>query len=506
MKKLFLIILAVIMAVSFCACGNSGGTDDAKIWYFNNDETDPDKIFNDVSDTVNPQQIFSSVQFDEKILQGVYAIDNIEKDFEDVGKQLSFKDIEYDNGTFSTSSLPVAVYFGTEYLPEVEAGFKQVTDRDVAALSFVVDDKIGTVPCTYEVNGNKVKFTVLTETSSSEKDFSYELDDVVFEYEFSLCGPYFTLTDGTDSLKLTAYSFTDNNKSDITTMYGYSTEKTPLIDDLDYFVSQQDSFLNYAVSRDGSYYTDSAFKLSDNGLCTIYLLYTDDDGNEQQVIKQYAYITRCTGSTYLNSFGILFFDGKKIYDYTDSVTEREARIMKSEGIDADKLDENEIKEIADKKEDLYNDLYEEFKNNGIEVKINRATGEIAMDSTVLFGGDSAELTDEGKDFIDKFLKAYTTIIYNEKYNGFIAKTMIEGHIAPVSGTTYEGGMPLSEKRAENVKDYCLSGETGVDISKLAPTLETVGYSQSRPVYDSDGNIDIEASRRVSFRFIVNVDM
>ena len=215
MKKLFLIILAVIMAVSFCACGNSGGTDDAKIWYFNNDETDPEKIFNDVSDTVNPKQIFSSVQFDEKILQGVYAIDNIEKDFKDVGKQLSFKDIEYDNGTFSTSSLPVAVYFGTEYLPEVEAGFKQVTDRDVAALSFVVDDKIGTVPCTYEVNGNKVKFTVLTETSSSEKDFSYELDDVVFEYEFLLCGPYFTLTDGTDSLKLTAYSFTDNNKSDI---------------------------------------------------------------------------------------------------------------------------------------------------------------------------------------------------------------------------------------------------------------------------------------------------
>lgn len=134
-----------------------------------------------------------------------------------------------------------------------------------------------------------------------------------------------------------------------------------------------------------------------------------------------------------------------------------------------------------------------------------ATGEIAMDATVLFGGDSAELTSEGREFLNKFLKAYTSIIYNEKYDGFIAKTMVEGHIAPVSGTTYEGGMPLSEKRAENVKNYCLSGETGVDTSKLAPTLETVGYSQSRPVYDADGNVDIEASRRVSFRFIVNID-
>ena len=288
-------------------------------------------------------------------------------------------------------------------------------------------------------------------------------------------------------------------------MHGYSTEKTPLIDELDYFASQQDSVINYAVSRDGSYYQNSAFKLSDDGRCTVYLSYTDAEGNEQNVIQQYAYITQCTGYPYLNSFGIMLFDGDKIYDYTDDITQREARVMKSEGIDTDAIDEETMKEIAEKKADLYDDLYNEFKANGISVQINRATGEIAMDATVLFGGDSAELTSEGKEFLNKFLKAYTSIIYNEKYDGFIAKTMVEGHIAPVSGTTYEGGMPLSEKRAENVKNYCLSGETGVDTSKLAPTLETVGYSQSRPVYDADGNVDIEPSRRVSFRFIVNID-
>lgn len=54
-------------------------------------------------------------------------------------------------------------------------------------------------------------------------------------------------------------------------------------------------------------------------------------------------------------------------------------------------------------------------------------------------------------------------------------------------------------------DYCLSSETGVDTSKLAKTMETVGYSQSRPAYDSDGNVDIAASRRVSFRFVVNTN-
>ncbi len=173
--------------------------------------------------------------------------------------------------------------------------------------------------------------------------------------------------------------------------------------------------------------------------------------------------------------------------------------------DLEKLSESEIKVIAEKQEDLFEDLSEAFNNAGINVNVNRETGEIAMDSTVLFGGDSADLTDEGKDFLNKFVKAYTSIIYNEKYDGFISKTMVEGHIAPVSGTTYEGGMPLSEKRAENVKNYCLSKETGVDTSKLASTMETVGYSQSKPIYDADGNVDIPASRRVSFKFIINID-
>lgn len=390
-------------------------------------------------------------------------------------------------------------------MPDNEYKFKDVTDREVAALQFIVDDEVGTVPCVYEVNGNKIKFTSLSDTSTSDEEFSYELDKTVFEYNFSLCGPYLTITDGTDTLKLTAFSFTDNNQSDSTMIAGYSTEKTPLIGELDYFSSQQNSIINYAVMRDGSYYKTSAFKLTDDGKCTVYLSYLDADGNEQTEVKQYAYIAQCSGLPFLNSFSVILLDGEKEYYYTDSITNREARIMKSEGVDVDSIDEDTLKEIAEKKSDLYDDLYNEFEENGISVQINRSTGEIAMDSTVLFGGDSAELTNDGKDFLNKFVKAYTSIIYNEKYDGFISKTMVEGHIAPVSGTTYEGGLPLSEKRAENVKNYCLSDSVGVDTTKLAATMETIGYSQSKPVYDSDGNVDFDASRRVSFRFIVNLD-
>lgn len=165
----------------------------------------------------------------------------------------------------------------------------------------------------------------------------------------------------------------------------------------------------------------------------------------------------------------------------------------------------QLEEVSAKKANLFNDLIAAFKAEGINVTVNTENGEISMDSSVLFGGDSSELTAEGKAFLNKFIKAYASVVYSEKYNGFISKTMVEGHTAPVEGSTYASGLQLSQERAENVKKYCLSSETNVNISKFADTLEAVGYSNSQPIYDSNGNVDMEASRRVSFRFLVNIE-
>lgn len=165
----------------------------------------------------------------------------------------------------------------------------------------------------------------------------------------------------------------------------------------------------------------------------------------------------------------------------------------------------QLEDVIEKKNNLFDDLAEAFANEDINVTVNKESGEIALDTSVLFGGDSAELTKEGKAFLDKFIKAYTTVAFSEKYDGFISKTMVEGHTAPVEGSTYADGLQLSEKRALNVKDYCLSADTGVDVSKISDSLENVGYSNSKPVYDANGNVDLAASRRVSFRFMVNVE-
>lgn len=165
----------------------------------------------------------------------------------------------------------------------------------------------------------------------------------------------------------------------------------------------------------------------------------------------------------------------------------------------------QLEDVAKKKAGLFDDLSAAFEKEGITVTVNKENGEIAMDSSVLFGGDSAELTADGKAFLNKFMKAYTTVVYSDEYNGFISKTMVEGHTAPLANSTYASGLQLSEERAENVKSYCLSKESGVNASEFADAFEAVGYSNSKPVYNDAGEVDLEASRRVSFRFMVNIE-
>lgn len=520
MKKKILASLKVIIILTLlgllCACGKSDKTqaekteDGKNIWYLGGNSifspVDPKTLFEGVEDTVDPDSIYGSLTYTEKMFYGAYTLYDNEKDLKKVRKEIPFEDVSFTKESHKISKLPVAVYSGTDYIASSKAGygyadFKNVTDREVAVLEFATEEKVGRVLCAYEIHGNKITYTELNQTSQEGEEFSYAVGKAVFEYEFTLRGPYLTLSKGKDSIKLTTYSLTREVKDELA-LDGYSLPDTPLIDELDYFASAK--AWNYAVRRDGSYYSRAAYKICDDGRITVYLSDKDEKGTDQVFVKQYAYILNSDGNNFMTSFSIILLDGKQAYYYTDSVTQREARILKESGENAGTLSEEEIKEIAEKKADLFEDLSKEFEAQGINVNINRVTGEIAMDSSVLFGGDSAVITEDGKQLLNKFLNAYTAIISNEKYNGFVKKTRVEGHIAPVAGSTYESGLGLSEERANNVMNYCLSPENGVDTSKLASTLEAVGLSNTKPVYDANGNVDMAACRRVSFKLVVTL--
>jgi len=173
----------------------------------------------------------------------------------------------------------------------------------------------------------------------------------------------------------------------------------------------------------------------------------------------------------------------------------------------DMADEEIIEEMEEIKNDILADLTAAFENEGISIIINEKTGDISMDSSVIFGGDSAFLSVEGREFLKKFIAAYTSIIFSDEYSDLVSKTVVEGHIAPIEGSTYESGLPLSKERAANVMNFCLSEEAGLSsdyIEMLKGNIETVGLSQSRPVYDENGNVDLDASRRVTFRFVIDI--
>ncbi len=512
-KKIMAAFLAALLTLSLAACGKQAGDSqqgEARVWYLGGNnafagDVDVEALFENAEDTANVEQIYNSLAYTAEMFYGAYTLNQPERDVKTVREEMPFEEVEGESFKGKISALPIAVYCGADYVSSQATSYRygefaELSDAEVAVLQFATEDKTASLPCVYTIAGHTIAFEGIEQTNDDGKPFAYQKSGLSFAYEFDLRGPYLTLTKGEHSLRLMAYCLTDAADSDLS-LSGYSLPDSPLIDELDYFASAK--AWNYAVRRDGSYYDLTAYKMSDDGRFTVYLSDQNPGEEEEVFIDQYAYLINSDANSFLTDFSIILLDGEKQYYYTDDITKREARILKEEGVDASGLTDDEVKAIAEKKSDLFDDLYAEFEKQGIKVTINRSTGEIAMDSSVLFGGDSAAITEDGKTLLNKFLEVYASIIYNEKYDGFIQKTLIEGHTAPLDGSTYESGLPLSQERADNVKAYCLSAKTGADTTKLTATLEAVGCSNSRPVYDSNGNVDMAASRRVSFRFVVN---
>lgn len=204
-------------------------------------------------------------------------------------------------------------------------------------------------------------------------------------------------------------------------------------------------------------------------------------------------------------------DNENTYYYTESYFSRELLAMSDgmtseEIVKAGELDDNKLKEVVEKKANLLEDLAVAFDDAGLNVAVNAKTGEIALDSAILFGVSESAISQEGRDFLQKFMQIYVSVVFNEKYNGFVSRIMVEGH-TDTQGS-YEFNQKLSEERANSVLEYCLSEECGIDAAyseSLQTMLQAIGYSYDRPIYKDNGEVDMDASRRVSFRFVINFE-
>ena len=143
-----------------------------------------------------------------------------------------------------------------------------------------------------------------------------------------------------------------------------------------------------------------------------------------------------------------------------------------------------------------------LKDANISAQVDPTNGSIALESDVLFELGRYDLSDRGEAFIDRFLPVYLNVLFSDEYRDYVSEIIIEGHTDSLG--SYIDNLELSQQRALAVARYVLDDDYGGITADQKRQLRRVatanGRSFSDPVLDANGNEDMDASRRVVFKF------
>ncbi|KZL88603.1 OmpA family protein [Clostridium magnum] len=176
-----------------------------------------------------------------------------------------------------------------------------------------------------------------------------------------------------------------------------------------------------------------------------------------------------------------------------------SNIIKQGEID---LTKHRVEQIIGLRESIIEDMRKSFKNAGLNIDIDKKTGDIIFSSDVLFEFNKSEIKPEFKDSLNKFIPQYVKVLLSPKYCDSVSEIVIEGHTDDVGDYNYN--MDLSQKRANSIVNYILSNEfkdlddSNKDILKTLITAN--GKSNSRLIKNADGTVNSDKSRRVLFKF------
>ena len=164
--------------------------------------------------------------------------------------------------------------------------------------------------------------------------------------------------------------------------------------------------------------------------------------------------------------------------------------------------QTEIDKLIGLRSRIIEELRDELRRENLDAVVDRNTGAIAFTGAVLFDTNRNELKDSGKALLNAFLPVYIRTLMSEENEGYVGEIIIEGH-TDTSGS-YLHNLALSQERALAVAEYCLGPEmtelTSAEKQMLQRIFTANGRSYADPVYKADGTVDMEASRRVVFKF------
>ena len=142
--------------------------------------------------------------------------------------------------------------------------------------------------------------------------------------------------------------------------------------------------------------------------------------------------------------------------------------------------------------------YDAFKDSGLNITINRDTGDITTPNFILFDPGSIELSEEGQRFLDTFIPRYLGVLMLPEYESYISEVVIEGH----TDSAFSSAMELSRDRAVQVMAYSLQIPTLTETERayLSERASFIGRGFMDPIIGGDGQINRDASRRVEIKF------
>lgn len=149
---------------------------------------------------------------------------------------------------------------------------------------------------------------------------------------------------------------------------------------------------------------------------------------------------------------------------------------------------------------IVEDLSAALSRANISATVDKNTGDIVLDSTLMYETSSSEIKQEGLAQLNRLIPVYLNVLLSDEYRDYVAEIMIEGHTD--STGSYNGNLELSQERALNVAMYCLNMGTLTNTQKaqLRKIITAQGRADSNLIYDQWGNEDQSRSRRVEIKF------
>lgn len=384
--------------------------------------------------------------------------------------------------------------FGDEITPQIHDFYVENIEgqRDTAEVVFVDElknreSRIGY----YKIDGNVMDFAYL------DLDASGNLTLCPVAYEVSFSGDDLNLSNNGITRTMEPYRVSERIQ-----VYGYASSEADTYEGISYiFASVSEDRGQFSIYFADGWRADGVVgELGEGNTMTISWEQQAKlgDPNEKRVGE--GTIT----ATYLDcgNLGlILHIDGKD-YFYQKTATEYYASLMGDSVIDTE-LDTDALEAMEMTYREIIASIEEAFKAEGFsvgeDVIIDEKTGRITLDDGVLFDVDSAELSDGGREYLNRIFLALDQALFENDYEEYLDEIIVEGHTD--STGNYDDNQILSEERAAAVDDYCY--EIYPHVSNY---IDAVGRSSDDLIYDESGNEDRDASRRVVFRITLDAEV